>query len=82
VKFVEHHRVDPAQVRILDYAAIEDAFREESQAGILAADGLEADLVPNDAAELVVHLDGYATGGQAGGQAARLEDQHVSAEGE
>ena len=73
VEFVEQDCGDAGQVRLRKHLAQKDAFGLELDARGGAADGLEADLVADFAAELDAAFLGDALGQQARGEAAGLE---------
>ena len=73
VEFVEQDRGDAGQVGLREHLAQQDAFGLELDAGGGAADGLEADLVADFAAEGHAAFFGHALGQQARGEAAGLE---------
>jgi hypothetical protein len=73
VEFVEEDGGDAGQVGLRKHLAQEDAFGLEVDAGVGAADGFEADLVADFAAEVHAAFLGDALGEQARGEAAGLE---------
>ena len=73
VEFVEQDRGNAGQTGLREHLAQEDAFGLELDAGGGAADGLEADLVADFAAEGDAAFLGDALGQQARGEAAGLE---------
>ena len=79
VELVEHHAGGALEVGIGEQTAGEHAFGQEAQPRGGAGDFLEAHLVTHGAAHRFAALRGHEARGQAGGQAAGFEHQHVAA---
>jgi hypothetical protein len=78
VEFIEQDGRDPIQVRILNQLTEEDSFRDEANAGARGGDVLEPDLVPDFVAKPGFTLGRDAGCEEAGGEAARLEDDDLA----
>jgi hypothetical protein len=78
MEFVEHHAAHAREVRIAQHAPREHAFGEEAQARARSRHLLEAHLVAHRLAHALAALVRHVAGGQARGQAARLQHQHLA----
>jgi hypothetical protein len=78
VKLVEHHAACAFEVGVGKQAPGEHPFGEESQARGRAGDLFEADLVTHRAAHALAAFRRDVARGQACGQAARFEHQHLA----
>ena len=78
VEFVEQDRGHARQIGLRQHLAQEDAFGLEMDARFGAADGLEADLVADLAAEFHAALFGHALGQQTRREAPGLEDDRLA----
>ena len=74
MEFVEDHRADPGEGRVLLQPALEDAVGQVDQAGVAAVFRVEADRVANLAAERRAAKLGDPAGEQSRGHPARLDD--------
>jgi hypothetical protein len=77
MELIEHDDADVPEGGVGEEAAAEDALGDEGQAGLGAADVLEADLVADGLADALANLLGDALGGEAGGEPPGLEDDNL-----
>ena len=74
VEFIEKNRRDAGQLGILEQLAQENSFGDEADAGLFRGDFFKANLITDLVAEPAAPFKRDATGEQAGGEAARLQD--------
>ncbi len=82
VEFVEDDGGDSFEGGVVDHAAEQDAFGDEADARLAAADIFEADLIADLFAEADIHFFGDPAGEHAGGDSAGLEDDDFAGLGE
>ena len=78
VELVEEDRPDPGELAVAEHAAHEQPLGQEADPRARTADVLEADLVADRLPDVLAPLVRDPAGGQARGQAARLEDQDLT----
>ena len=78
VEFVEQHRGDAVERRIVEDQPREDAFGDDLDARALRHLGAEADAQAHRVADLLAQRRRHARGGGAGGEPARLEHEDLS----
>ena len=79
MKFVEQHRADVYQARVILQSAKQHALGNELYFGVEAGVILKANLIADFTAELGRTFPSNATGERSGGDSARLQHDHFAA---